>query len=31
MLSLGLVWFLSGAASLMSFIRHNPLPPAETP
>ena len=31
MLSMGLVWFLSGAATLISFIRHNPLPPIETP
>ena len=31
MLSLGLVWFLSGAATLISFIRHNPTPPAEIP
>jgi hypothetical protein len=29
LLSLGLVWFLSGAATLVSFIRHHPLPPAE--
>ena len=28
-LSMGLVWFLSGAATLISFIRHNPLPPTE--
>jgi hypothetical protein len=31
MLSLGLVWSLSGAATLLSFIRHNPLPSTETP
>jgi hypothetical protein len=31
MLVMGLVWFLSGAATLISFIRHNPLPPTETP
>ena len=31
MLVMGLVWFLSGAATLISFIRHNPLPPVETP
>jgi len=31
MLSMGLVWCLSGAATLISFIRHNPLPPIETP
>jgi hypothetical protein len=30
MLSIGTVWFLSGAASLILFIRHNPLPLAET-
>jgi hypothetical protein len=28
---MGQVWFLSGAATLISFIRHNPLPPVETP
>jgi hypothetical protein len=31
MLVMGQVWFLSGAATLISFIRHNPLPPVETP
>ena len=31
MLSMGLVWCLSGAATLISFIRHNPLPPIEAP
>ena len=31
MLVMGLVWFLSGAATLILFIRHNPLPPVETP
>ena len=31
MLSMGLVWCLSGAATLISFIRHNPPPPIETP
>ena len=31
MLVLGLVWCLSGAATLISFIRHNPLPPIATP
>jgi hypothetical protein len=30
MLFLGLVWFLSGATTLLLFIRHNPLPSAET-
>jgi hypothetical protein len=30
MLVMGLVWFLSGAATLISFMRHNPLLPAET-
>lgn len=29
-LSLGLIWFLSGAATLILFIRRNPLPAAET-
>jgi len=28
-LFLGLLWFLSGAATLILFIRHNPLPEAE--
>ncbi len=31
MLVMGLVWCLSGAASLILFVRHNPLPPVETP
>jgi hypothetical protein len=31
MLSMGLAWCLSGVASLISFIRHNPPPPIETP
>ena len=31
MLVLGLVWCLSGAATLILFVRHNPLPPVETP
>ena len=31
MLSIGLVWFVSGAVTLIWFIRHNPLPPTETP
>ncbi len=31
MLSMGLVWCLSGAATLISFIRHNPLPSTESP
>jgi hypothetical protein len=31
MLYMGLVWCLSGAATLISFIWHNPLPPIETP
>jgi hypothetical protein len=30
-LFLGLVWFLSGATTLILFIRHNPLPEAEAP
>jgi hypothetical protein len=30
-LFMGLVWFLSGAATLILFIRHNPLPEAEVP
>jgi len=30
MLSIGLVWFLSGAATLVLFIWHNPLPGMET-
>lgn len=30
MVFLGLVWFFSGALTLLSFIRHNPLPCAET-
>jgi hypothetical protein len=30
-LFIGLVWLLSGAATLSSFIAHNPLPLAETP
>jgi hypothetical protein len=29
MLSIGMVWFLSGAATLIWFIRHNPLPSTE--
>jgi len=29
MLSIGLVWFLSGGITLVLFMRHNPLPPAE--
>jgi hypothetical protein len=29
LLALGLVWFLSGGATLLSFVRHNPLPAAE--
>jgi len=31
MLSIGMVWFLSGVATLGLFVRHNPLPLAETP
>lgn len=31
MLCLGAVWFLSGAISLMLFMRHNPAPSAATP
>lgn len=30
-LFLGLMWFLSGAATLILFIRHNPLPESEAP
>ena len=29
MLFLGLMWFVSGAATLVSFLRHNPVPSAE--
>jgi hypothetical protein len=31
MLSIGTVWFLSGATTLMCFVRHNPPPLNETP
>lgn len=31
MLSLGMVWFLSGVITLIIFIRHNPPPATETP
>jgi hypothetical protein len=31
MLCVGAVWFLSGAISLLLFMRHNPVPSAETP
>ena len=31
MMSIGTVWFLSGAATLIWFVRHNPLPLNETP
>jgi hypothetical protein len=31
MICLGLVWFLSGSATLLSFIRHHPPPSAQNP